>query len=328
MAEWLVEEGIGEERAILVDRGRIVAARIEWDEPLRAGLVAEARLIAKAAGSRRGMVRFADGNEALVAGLPADASEGSLLTVEITRASIAERGRNKLPQCRPTSGSPRLAPGLAAVLRADGLPVSLARPADGRFEGSGWDELVEEALGGTIAFAGGTLTVSPTPAMTLIDIDGDLPPRQLALAAVPAIAAALGRLDLAGSVGIDFPTLEARADRQAVDTALASALQSWRGERTAMNGFGFVQLVSRLERPSLVSRFARAPSAAAARMLLRAAEKVSGPGVLLLTARPAIRAAMRPEWEAELSRRTGLVLRWQEDAALALAGGFAQAVPQ
>ena len=46
MAEWLYEAGIGEERAILVERGAIVAARVEWGEPGRAGLIADARLIA------------------------------------------------------------------------------------------------------------------------------------------------------------------------------------------------------------------------------------------------------------------------------------------
>jgi hypothetical protein len=328
LPEWLHEAGIGEERAILIDGGQIIAARIEWGEGLRPGLVAEAAIVSRQPGSKRGTARFRDGAEALVDGLTADITEGQTVMLAVTRAAIAERGRTKLAQARPSKNRPCAAPTLLEELRATGVPVRTLPAHDRAFNEAGWDELVEEALTGSIAFAGGSLTVSPTPAMTLIDIDGAMPPRQLALAAIPAIAAAMGRLDLGGSVGIDFPSIEAKAERQEVDTALAAALAGWRGERTAMNGFGFVQLVSRLERPSLTSRFALRPASAAARMLLRRAERVTEPGTLLLTAHPAVRAAMRAEWEAELARRTGRDLRWAEDTTLALAGGFAQAVPR
>lgn len=325
---WLYEAGIGEERAILVANREIIAARIDWGEPLRPGLVAPAKLIAKASGSRRGTVRFADGAEALIDQLPKEAVEGATLLVRIVRAPIAERGRTKLAQARAATGAPCPAPGLLADLRTGPHSVQVLRSTDRAFDEAGWEDLLEEARTGTVAFPSGSLTISPTPAMTLIDVDGNLPPRALALAAIPPIASALGRFDIGGSVGIDFPTIEAKADRQAIDTALADALQDWRGERTGMNGFGFVQLVSRLERPSLIARIARAPASSAARLLLRRAERVTDPGVLLLTAHPRVRTAMRPEWEDELIRRTGRVIRWHEDSTLALAAGFAQAVGQ
>lgn len=325
---WLYEAGIGEERAILVANGEILAARVDWGEPLRPGLVAPAKLIAKTSGSKRGAVRFADGNEALIDQLPKDAVEGATLLAKIVRAPIAERGRTKLAQARAATGASCPAPGLLDQLRAGPYPVQVQRSTDRAFDEAGWEDLLEEARTGTVAFPGGSLTISPTPAMTLIDVDGHLPPRALALAAIPAIAGALGRFDIGGSVGIDFPTIEARADRQAIDTALADALQDWRGERTGMNGFGFVQLVSRLERPSLIARIARAPAASAARLLLRRAERVADPGILLLTAHPRVRAALRPEWEEDLLRRTGRMIRWHEDSTLALAAGFAQAVGQ
>jgi len=326
MAEWLYEAGIGEERAILVEGGSIVAARVCWGETVRAGLVAGARLVAKAAGARRGLARLDAGEEVLVDALPASANEGDRLVVRIVRPALAEQGRIKRAQARVADGEPlAAAPPLFEALAAGDAAVRRVRIEGSEFAEAGWDELVEEAVGGTIVFAGGELTVSPTPAMTLIDVDGFGPPADLALAAVPAIARALARLDLGGAVGIDFPTPADKRERHTIDAALGEALRGWRGERTAINGFGFVQLVSRLERPSLVARYAQR-SAAGARILLRRAERVVEPGVLELAAHPAVRRAVLPEWEAELARRTGRTIRWREDPALAPHAAFAQAV--
>lgn len=315
---WFVEEGIGEHRAILFEGGTVVAAQIAWPGALVAGEIADAVLISRSAGNPRGTVRFPSGEEALIGKLPKDAREGASLRVEVTRAAIAERGRNKLAQTRPSEAAPSPAPTLAERLEA-----RIVR----RFPGGEWDEVWGEAWDGEVAFAAGSLTISPTPAMTLIDIDGIGAPRSLALAAALAAAEAIRRLDLAGSIGIDFPTLSDKADRRLVDEALAGALTGWPHERTAMNGFGFVQLVARLERPSLLGRLARDRAGAAARRLLRQAEGIEAPGTLLLTANPAVRAAVLPAWEVELVRRTGRILRWAGDSTLAFTGAFVQAVP-
>lgn len=326
-AEWLYEAGIAEERAILVSDGRILSARVEWGEAMRPGLVTEARLAKRHAGTRRGTVRFDDGAEALVDQLPREATEGARLMVRVVRAAIAEKGRTKLPVVRPAPGeAPRPAPSLREEIEATGAALRALPVTSTAFARNGWDELVEQAQTGEIGFAGGAIIISPTPAMTLIDVDGALPPIRLALAAVDAIGDAMHRMEIGGNVGIDFPTLPDRKDRQQVDKALADALIDWTGERTGMNGFGFVQLVSRLERPSLIARMARHPAAAAARVLLRQAERVAEPGTLLLSAHPRVLEALQPAWEAELARRTARTVRRKADPALALTGGFAQAV--
>ena len=319
---WLVEEGIGEDRALLMRDDTVVAARLDWPGKPAAGMVAEARLIARIAGTPRGYVRLADGHEASIDHLPRDAKEGATLGVIVTRGAIAEKGRLKLPRCRPSDEAPRPAPSLIERLRAEGAEARIAR----RFPAGLWEDIWCEAWSGEHDFAGGALLVSPTPAMTLIDIDGPLAPRLLALAAAPAVAAIIARMDLAGSIGIDFPSLPDKADRRAVDTALADALPGWPHERTAMNGFGFVQIVARLERPSLLALQAMDRAGAAARLLLRRAEAMDDPGTLSITAHPSVIAAIRPDWIAALTRRCGRAITWQDDPALALDGGFAQAV--
>lgn len=323
MAEWLVEEGIGEDRAVRLDGDDIIAARVQWPGELTVGLIEDAVLVSRAAGSRRGTARFANGEEVLVDKLPPAASEGAPIRVEVTRPSIGERGRRKLGRARPVDAAPRPALSLAERLRDEGHAVRVVRD----FPAS-WAELAAEAFAAEVAFPGGSLQFSPTPAMLLVDIDGTLAPRLLALAAVQPLADALRRFDLGGSIGIDFPTLQEKADRRAVDEALEAALAGWPHERTAMNGFGFVQIVARLQRPSLLHRATFQRTAMAARLLLRQAERLDGAGAVLLSGHPALEAQLKPEWLAELARRTGRDVRWEAQPGLAIAAPQAQLVPR
>lgn len=312
MAEWLVERGIGEERALLVDNDRVIAARHIIDGAPRAGRSYPAKLVSRAAGSSRGTALTEAGFEVLVDKLPRECTEGSEIIVALTRAPIAERGRFKLAQGRLVEA------GTAAASEEGGRIV----PA---FPAGLWEEVWDIASTGRIAFAGGEIICSVTPAMTVIDIDGDLPPKALAMAAVPAIAQATRWFGMGGNIGIDFPTLQSKADRGEIDRAMAEALDGWPHERTAMNGFGFVQLVARLEGPSLLHRFAAARVGMCARYALRIGERASGTGaILLLRVHPALKAKLKPEWIAELTRRSGRQVRVETDPALALEAPQAQ----
>lgn len=321
--EWLVEEGIGEERAVRIERDRIVAARLYWPGRLAAGQIEDAVLVSRAGGSPRGAVRFASGEEALIDRLPQSASEGAALRCRVTRPALAERDRRKLARALPADEPVRAAPGLAQQLDGEGHSVAAVRS----FPEGDWDELWLDAWRGVVAFGGGELVFHDTPAMTLVDIDGSGDARGLALEAVPALANALARFDIAGNIGIDFPTLGVKSDRKAVDEALEAALSNWPHERTAMNGFGFVQIVARFERLSLLQQLRQNRAGAALRLLLRKAETVTGPGALLLTMNPVLHHKLTPEWQAELACRTGRELRIATDPGLALEGGFSQAVP-
>lgn len=314
MAEWFFEHGIGETRALLIENGEVLAARLSWPGELKAGEIYTAKLTSKAAGARRGTATLETGQGVLVDHLPAELTEGASFALRLSRGPIAERGRFKSAQGRYLDDD--AAPGEASV--DEGRPV----PA---FEAGLWEEVWHAASSGSLDFAGGEILCSPTPAMTLIDVDGAGRPRDVSLAAVPAVARAVRWFDLGGNVGVDFPTIEAKKGRKAVDEALGAALAGWSHERTAMNGFGFVQLVARLEGPSLLHRFATSRTGMCARYALRVGERADGIGpVLLLTVHPSLKAKLKPAWLEELARRTGKQVRIETDPRLALEAPNAQ----
>lgn len=319
---WFVEEGIGEHRAARFARGRLVEACVRWPGRVAAGWVVSAKLIARAAGSARGTAITPGGEEVLIDRIEREVSLGRDLTVLITRAAIDGPGRLKRAQGRHLPNASLQAPSLAASLGADGSAVSIVR----RFPAGGWEELISDALHGQIAFPGGTLLLAATPAAVTVDVDGDLPPRALALAAVGPLAAALRRLDIGGSVVVDFPTLTDKGDRRAVDAALEDALAGWPHERTAMNGFGLVQIVARLERPSLLQLATWRRGGMVWRALLRRAQALEGPGTIELAINPALAAEAHPDHLAELQRRTGKRVALREERALALEAPNAQLI--
>ena len=306
MAEWLYEAGIGERRAALVADGRIVEAAIERDDAsLRVGTVAPARRTAP------DRVTFADGTEAQLAVPAPGVSEGAALAVRIVREAIPEPGRAKLARAVPSDDPTAPGPDLLARLAASDHPVRhlLAHQPDA-LEAAGWSELLDEAATGEIVFPRGALRMTPTPAMTLFDVDGAAPLPPLALAAATEVARAIRRHGIGGSIGIDFPTLAGKAERRAVAEAIDAAM-TWRGasafERTAMNGFGFLQIVRPRPRASLPELLRADPVAAAARAALRRLEREppGPPRAHRLPPRVLAHLLGHPTWLGELARRTG-----------------------
>jgi hypothetical protein len=322
LPEWLYEEGIGENRAALVEGNDILEAAIEVAGQVLVGTIASARLTSILLPARRGILVLADGSEALLEPLPPALTQGQALTVEIIREPLPEPGRPKLPKARVSAGPERTGPSLIERVEASGLPV-VRLPVHGpdRLEQVGWSELMEEARTGEIAFPGGALRMALTPAMTLFDVDGALEPSELAIAGAAAGGRAIRRHGIGGSIGIDLPTLPGRSDRQAAAAALDAALPQ-PFERTAVNGFGFLQVVRRRERVSIPELLQSDPAGAAARQLLRQAERRTG-GVTLAAA-PVVAARLRTQegWIAALERRIGGPVQLREDTALPMFGGY------
>lgn len=321
MADWIVERGIGEVRAARIEDGEIVEARIEPDDALRAGTILPARLVRRLPVRNEGIVAWDDG-EALLSPLPRTVTEGATLLVEITRPALSEPGKPKRARARPAAPDAQPCDGPSIADLADARIVG---PFERDLLGdAGWPLLIEEAATGHIAFPGGALSIALTPAMTLIDIDGELAPATLAIAGARAAAAAIARLDITGSIGIDLPTVNDKAARLAAAEAVDQTLPQ-PFERTAVNGFGFLQIVRRRSRASLPELFAHVP--AHARALLRQAERTGGSGERTLAAHPAVIAAIaaRPDWIVAVERTLGAPLALRAESGLAISAGHVQA---
>jgi ribonuclease G len=315
LTEWIYERGIGEARAALIDGDRILEALIEPDDVgLRVGDVARGRLADAIIKGSNARVIFDDGTEALLDGVPTGVSEGRSLFVRIVREAIPERGRPKLAKAvaEPDATAPIVGPDL--LKRLEETPhlvrhLQSHQPDD--LEAAGWSELLEEAIWGEIAFPGGALRMSVTPAMTLFDVDGSLPAAQLAIVGARAVSRAIVRHGVGGSIGVDFPTLPDRAARKAVDAIIdQELLQPF--ERTGMNGFGFMQIIRRRTGASLPERLRADPAKTELLAALRRAERdPPGDGIVRLGARALALIETRANWQAELARRLGRPMSFQ-----------------
>ncbi len=322
---WLYEAGIGENRALRLENDALVQIRVERaNGSARAGALVDAKFTQQWVAGKSGIVTLPDGQEALLQPLPRGLTEGSMVRVEIVRAAMIERGgQAKRAKARPAEMDSSLNDGrdLLAEISAAGIPVKQvhAHEAD-HFGQHGWHEAIEQAEAGRIDFDSGSLLVSLTPAMTLIDVDGPLAAFDLAKRAAKEIALALVRFDIAGNIGVDFPTLEAKTERAAV-TSIFDEYMTANCERTAINGFGFMQIVSRKVRPSVPEIMQANRSANAALKLLRQAERDRGAGAMRLEVHPAVANKIKPAMWEELAKRTGRPVSIEPRGDISIDGG-------
>ena len=310
MPDWLLERGIGETRMVRIGADEIVEARIMLDDLMPAGTILKAQLrkvgipaVAEAAGQEY----------LLPAGAPS-VTQGATLRIEVVRERIPGAEPWKRPLARVTEEE-------CSESQIEAHALAFPAPGD-RLEKAGWSDLLEEARSGVVRFPGGELRVSVTPAMTLIDVDGTLPPSDLALAAADAAARAILRHGIGGSIGIDFPTIAGKAERQRV-AAVIDGILPQPFERTAVNGFGFLQII-RPRRHASMFELAADRAAFEARALLRRAARETG--AIRLTAHPAVVAVLedRSDWLEDLSRHAGGRVDLRADPSLTISGGHAE----
>ena len=291
----------------LVERDDILEARVLLHGIAVAGLRLTARLVST---GRNALARDESGNEYLLPNGAGKVAEGEQLAIVVTRSAIPGAEPWKRPLAKVAGDQDGLSDPISATNRE--LP-------------NAWDDLIEEARSGIVRFAGGELRISPTPAMTLIDVDGSLPPDELATRGAGEAARAIRRLDIGGSIGIDLPTTNNKAARQraaaSIDTNLPLPF-----ERTAVNGFGFLQIVRPRRRASLLE-LAQDRAAFEARALLRRAA-FEPPGPKRLVGHPAVVKLLEghTEWIGELARQVGGSVELRADPALPMSGGHAESI--
>jgi ribonuclease G len=325
LAEWLVEKGIGETRAALVEDGRIIEARIELDGTVAAGTILEARLVDSGVHGRNGLASDGKGGEYLIPRVPSEVTQGAVLNIELTRPAIPGPEQWKRPLAKATRDEQRRPRSLAERLRSSGVALrSLTIPAAfDELGDNGWDDVIDEARSGRVDFPGGSLGIFLTPAMTLIDVDGSGPPGQLAVSGARAAAQAICRLDIGGSIGIDLPTAKGKESRlaaaQAVDLVLPRPF-----ERTQVNGFGFLQIVRPRQRASLLE-LAQDRAAFEARALLRRAA-FEGAGAKRLVAQPAVIGVLESnrDWIDAFARHVGGPVTLRVDASIPIHSSHAE----
>jgi ribonuclease G len=338
----LWDAGPGEMRAGLVEDGRLIEFRIIRQRRQKAlyaaGEIYTARIVSNLGGGKALATLGAD-VEALLENAP-KLPEGALLSVEMTRAPVPEPGRWKRAQVKPMSDlKPQAEPSwhfsdepwvlflrrmhssidnivcpdpiAAGDIRTDcpklDVPISIDPAAIAE---TAFDELIDAAVSGEFPIAGGMLSIERT--------------RALNLAAAKEIPRLLRLLDIGGQIGIDFLSLPDRKARLAVDAALGEACELLGPhERTALNGFGFAQIVRTRTGPSIPEILCgttpgRLSLESRAVALLREAGCSIGHGKRQLVAPPAIIELIRqwPEETGALRHSLGVDIELVPDSSV------------
>jgi hypothetical protein len=354
-ATLLWDAGPGEIRAGLIEHGALTEFRIirprRQEALLAAGEIYTARVL-QVLGRGRALVSLGETQEALcerASGL----TKGILVPVQMRRGPIPEPGRWKLPIVYPLADvAPRADAGwhfsaepwepflrdMAGRVSAIACPdaqtvlevqdiigttdVAVRADAD-TIADADFGGLIDQAVIGEYPITNGMLTIERTRAMVMIDIDGDDAPHMLNRAAAEAIPPLLRLLNIGGPVGVDFLTMQDRAQRQEIDQRLDAACRTLGGyERTAINGFGFAQIIRPRTSASIPELLCgttpgRLSLESRAIALLREAGRSVGHGPRHLIAQPAVIDLIHswPEETKALRSALGVEIVFVPDAA-------------
>lgn len=315
MTELWIDDAPGERRAALVENGRIVEIHIQRTGHFALGELGQGRIASK---SVAGVYLATDDGRELSIRKHVAEPEGARVTFEVIREAIAEPGLIKLAEAR---------------LIAE--PALQRRDWEAHLDGLGAvsrlqhdiSEAFDVALAGVTKAGDAVISFQRTKAGLVFDIDGSGDPLAINLAAATEIARLLRLYQVGAMVMIDFIAVDSKAARQAIAEAFdaATALDPRPFERTAVNGFGMMQVVRARPTPSVLdhlfgTRIASLSDETQALWLLREACQSTGFGARTVTAKPAVAAMlMLPSWRplvTEAERLIGARLSIVADAQM------------
>jgi ribonuclease G len=313
------DDGSGERRVGVFEGDVLVELHLHRSHGFMWGETGTAQIKSKSSSTH--FLKTSDGRDILLRDQVRE-PVGASLAFRISREAIAEPGLLKMAEAR------RFAEG-DAERSPDGLwsarfPKMRAGPA----QISAMSDALSSALLGTAQAGDALISYQRTKAGLVFDIDGEGSPPAINLAAAREIARLLRLYQVGGMVMIDFVSVNSKEERLNIALAFdeASAADERRFERSAINGFGLMQVVRPRPRPSVLdilfgTHIQSVCDETQALWLLRAAATEPGIGARTITARPSValwlsRASAKPLIE-EVEKATGAPLSIIADPQLA-----------
>ena len=301
------DDAPGERRAARIEDGKIVEIHIQRDAHWVLGECGMGRVDRRTAAGA--YIITEDGSEVLLRS-KMGAAEGTKVAFEVTREAIAEPGRIKPPEVALRVSLPD------DLLSKDGLWEQRLAAFGGSTAPHAIDEGFDTAIAGYEQVGDVIISFQRTKAGLVFDVDGIGDAFAINMIAATEIARLLRLYQVGAMVLIDFVSMESKAQRTQIAEAFdAASLADPRPfERTAINGYGMMQVVRARPRPSILdhlfgTRIAALSDETQAYWLLRAVAESRGFGVRSVTARPEVATLLQSErwstWRAAAVRLAG-----------------------
>lgn len=280
------DDAPGERRAALVENGVPVEIYMQRDTHWVLGEQGEGRIDRKTPSGA--YITPASGAELLVRG-KTNLPEGSAVTFEISREAIAEPGRLKPAEAVLTDTLDGARLDKAALWER--RIANMALPTSAR----SFSDSFDDALAGGSKVDDVMVSFQRTKAGLVFDVDGIGDPFAINSVAATEVARLLRLYQVGAMVMVDFVSMESKAQRADIAAIFdsAAAADSRPFERTAINGYGLMQIVRARPRPSVLdqlfgTRIGSLSDETQALWLLRAVSQSSGFGERIVTAAPPV----------------------------------------